>query len=81
MREHHELEFSDEQLAKIDEIYNETHSLCKVLSDDENLEWDMILLGEIAEFAAEHLASCGIKVHFPSIVTDGDNEVIRDFYE
>lgn len=51
-----ELELSSEQTARNDEIYSAVFELCKVLTEDEDLVWDMAFIGLIAEDAAAVLA-------------------------
>ena len=77
-----ELELSDEQIARNDEIYNAAFDFCKVMAENENLEWNMEILGQLADFAAELLTSHGSKVRFPSVVTEPDgSQHIEDFYD
>ena len=57
-----ELELSDEQVARNDEIYNAAFEFCKVLAEDKNLEWNMEILGQLADYAAELLTTHGSKV-------------------
>lgn len=79
--EHMELELSDEQFARNDEIYNAAFEFCKVMAEDESLEWNMEILGQIADYAAELLTSHGNKVRFPSVVTEPDgSQHIEVFY-
>ena len=75
-------ELSDEQAARCDEIYNAVYEMCKVVAGDENLEWDMYYLGEIAELAANMMVGRGYKVRFPAIVTEEDGSLhIEEYYE
>ena len=67
-----ELELSDAQLARNDEIYNGVHALCQMMAEDDALEWSMEIIGQIADYAAELLTSHGIRVRFPSVVTEPD---------
>lgn len=74
-------ELSDAQVERNDEIYNEVFDLCKIMAENENLEWDMEIIGQIADYAAELLSDHGIKVRFPSIVTEPDGtEHIEEYY-
>ena len=76
-----ELELSDEQTARNDEVYNAAYDFCKVMAEDENLEWNMEILGQLADFAAELLTGHGSKVRYPSVVTEPDgSQHIEDFY-
>ena len=75
-------ELSDEQTARCDEIYNAVYGMCKVLAEDENLEWDMHYIGEIAELAANLLLLRGCKIHFPSVVTyENGRQRVKEYYE
>ena len=75
------LELSDEQSARNDEIYNAAFDFCKVMAEDENLEWDMEILGQLADYAAELLTTHGSRVRYPSVVTEPDrSQHIEDFY-
>lgn len=76
------LEISDEQSARCDEIYNAVYEMCKCFTENENLEWDMAYIGEIAEFAANTLVLHGEKVRFPAVVTNQDgSQYIEEFYD
>ncbi len=73
---------SDEQLARCDEIYNVVYEMCKVIAGDEELEWDMYYIGEIAELVANMMVNRGYKVRFPAIVTEEDgSQHIEEYYE
>lgn len=76
-----ELELSDEQATRNDEIYNATYEFCKVMAEDENLDWNMEILGQLADYAAELLTTHGSRVRYPSVVTEPDgSQHIEDFY-
>ena len=76
-----DLELSDKQSARNDEIYNAAFDFCKVMAEDENLEWNMEILGQLADYAAELLTTHGSRVRFPSVVTEPDgSQHIEDFY-
>lgn len=80
--ESEELELSDDQAARNDEIYNAIFDMCKVVAGNDNLEWDMYYIGEIAELTANLLINRGEKVRFPAVVTDTDGKQhIEEFYE
>ena len=40
-----ELELNDDQIARNDEICNAVFELCKVLTENQELEWDMEYIG------------------------------------
>jgi len=76
-----DLELSDEQSARNDEIYNAAFDFCKIMAEDENLEWNMEILGQLADYAAELLTTHGSRVWYPSVVTEPDgSQHIEDFY-
>lgn len=76
------VELTDEQSERNDEIYNAVYEMCKVVAEDENLEWDMYYLGEIAELTANMMVNRGYKVRFPAIVTEEDgSQHIEEYYE
>jgi len=77
-----ELELNLEQLTRIDDIHNAVWKLCAVLTEDENLRWDMSYIGEIADLAAEVLVRDGHRVRYPAIVEDEDGtQHIEDYVE
>ena len=76
-----DLELSDEQSARNDEIYNAAYEFCKVMAEDEKLEWNMEILGQLADYAAELLTTHGSRLRYPSVVTEPDgSQHIEDFY-
>lgn len=76
------MEFTERQIEQLDRIDNAVHELCKVMLDKEDLNWDMSLIGNIADAAASILASKGWKVFYPAIVydKDGNESNIEDYY-
>lgn len=66
------LELTDAQADRNDDIYEAAFEFCKVLTENPDLEWDMAFLGEIADLAASIMTEQGHKVRFPSIVTEED---------
>lgn len=75
-------ELSNEQSARCDEIYNAVYEMCKVVVEDENLEWDMYYLGEIAELAANMMVNKGYRVRFPAITEDENGkQYVEEYYE
>ena len=64
-----------------DEIYNAAFEFCKVMAEDENLEWNMEIIGQLADFAAELLTNHGSRVRFPAVVTEPDDtQHIEEYY-
>lgn len=76
-----EVELNEEQVARIDEIHNAVMELCEIMCEDE-LEWDMAFIGEIADAAAEILTEQGKKVRYPAVVTNADgSQYIAEYYD
>ena len=65
-----EVELNDEQLARNDEIYNAAYDLCKVLLENEDMEWDMEYIGAVVEGAICEMLSRGHRVRYPGVLTD-----------
>ena len=76
-----EPELSDSQLERIDSVHNRVYDMCKIMTENDALEWDMSYIGEIAEFAAEYLAARGMAIRFPSVVTEESGiQYIEEYY-
>lgn len=75
-----ELELSDAQSARNDEIYNAAYEFCKVMAEDDDLQWNMEILGELADFAAELLTRHGSRVRYPAVVTEPDGRQYIEEY-
>lgn len=74
-------EFSNAQLERIDEVENAAFDFIKVLTEQPDLDWDMSLIGEIADMAADFLVSHGHQVRFPARVCEDDEHCrIVDYY-
>lgn len=67
-----ELELTDAQVERVDEVENAVYKMCCVMTENPDLEWNMEYIGEIADFAAELLAKLGHRVRYPAIVTEPD---------
>lgn len=79
---HEELEFSSGQLARLDEIDNAVHELLKVMTEDYDLEWDMEIIGSVADAVADILVLTGKRVRFPTIVGKQDgSQHIEEYHE
>lgn len=75
-----ELELSDAQSARNDEIYNAAYEFCKVMAEDDDLQWNMEILGELADLAAELLTRHGSRVRYPAVVTEPDGRQYIEEY-
>lgn len=76
-----ELELTDTQADRNDEIYEAAFEFCRVLTENLDLEWDMTFLGEITDIAASILTKQGHKVRYPSVVTEEDGtQYIEEYY-
>ena len=67
-----ELELLDKQIERNDEIFNAALDFCKVLTENDALEWNGEIIGQLADFAAELLTTHGNRVRFPVVVTERD---------
>lgn len=77
-----EVELSDKQSERNDEVYEAVFAMCKVLAENEELEWDMTYIGGIADFAASMLVSTGNRVQYPAVVTEEDgSQHVEEYYE
>ena len=78
--ENQEPELSDEQIVRIDEVENATFDYIRVLVENENMDWNMEYIGELADMAAELLTRHGFKVRYPAIVTNKDgSQTVEDY--
>lgn len=75
-----EVELSSEQIERNDDIYSAVFAMCRVLTENEELEWNMAYIGEIADFAASTLALAGNRVWFPAAVTKEDGSQYVEEY-
>ena len=75
------VELSSDQLERVDEIYNATHELLKVFVESEDLEWDMQLIGPVADYIASWLVKQGKQVRFPAVVETDEGLKTLDFWE
>lgn len=64
-------ELNEKQIEQLDRVYNATFELCKVLLDDYDLEYDMSIIGEVADAAASILSADRL-VYYPAVILDGD---------
>ena len=77
-----EPEFSDAQLERIDEIHNAVYDLCRVLTENDDLEWNMAYIGRIADVACAILVGNGHRIRYPARVTDDDSPgYIEEYYQ
>lgn len=79
-------EFTTAQLEQIDNVQNAAYDLLKTLyikskeTEPEELEWDMGLIGELADAAAEILKGHGHAAYYPYRETDKkENTEIHDY--
>lgn len=80
------VDFTYEQLCRIDEVYNAVEDMCYALTTPPvylNHEMHELKKSDVLEFAdtiAEMLTKAGYTVYFPTRETDGDEERITDIY-
>ena len=77
------VELNAKQCVRVDEVYEAVWEMCKVLTENPDLPWNMEFLGPIAEDVSETLTNYGFRVYFPAIVYDADKdeEYISEYYE
>lgn len=76
-----ELELDQDQIDRIDEIHNAVYELCQVLTQNEELEWDMSYIGDIADAACAILAQQGMRIRYPAVVyPQSGTAYIEEYY-
>ena len=74
MKKFEGVELTDAMVERNDEIYNEIYELCRIMTENPKLEWDMSIIGELADYAAMLLTDRGFNVRFYSIITEPDGK-------
>lgn len=73
-----EIEFSAEQLARLDNMYSAAAEFCRVLAEDPKLEENTEFIGEIVDYAVDTLVEkLRRPIRYPGIVTTYDSSGIR----
>ena len=67
-----EIELGEEHVEQLDKIYGSIHEICKIMTKNENLDYDMNYIGEIADSITDTLTAHGYDVYYPSVVTKED---------
>lgn len=75
-----EVELTESQLIRLDNMYNAAHDLCTVITEEPDLEFDMYYAGTIVEFAVMLLLERGKPIRYPGIVTDDDGSRVEEYY-
>lgn len=77
-----EVELSDAQLQRNDDIYAAVTKMCRVLTENNEQEFNMSIVGPIADYAAMLLTREGNKVRFPPVVQDTAGHIyIENYYD
>ena len=74
----------EEQEERIDEVYNAVLEMCCKLTagGEKEVEYNMALLGPLADNIAEYLTHNGYEVYFPTQTTEENGKtVIYNFYD
>lgn len=82
--EEEEPQFTREQEERIDEVYNAVLEMCCKLTagGEKEVEYNMALLGPLADNIAEYLTHNGYEVYFPTQTTEENGKtVIYNFYD
>lgn len=72
-------ELSDKQIERIDEVENAVYDLCKLLTQNDNIEWDMSYIGLIADTISDILVNKGFSINYPYISTEENGDIVRDW--
>lgn len=77
-----EYELSAEQLARIDEVENSIFAIIKIMTQNYDMEWDMSVIGDIADVVSARLTELGYKVLYPALILDEEGNAIgiSEFY-
>ena len=76
-----EIELNSNQIARIDEIDNAIYKVLTVITCNENLKWNIELIGPISDMIVEFLSNKGYIIYYPTIVDQDDgNRTISNFY-
>lgn len=76
------LEFTKEQMKRVDTVNNAAYEYLKVLTGDENLNWDEETIIELNNFAANLMYNNGFTIFYPTVVINEDGtKYITDVYE
>lgn len=82
--EEEEPQFTRVQEERIDEVYNAVLEMCCKLTagGEKEVEYNMVLLGPLADNIAEYLTHNGYEVYFPTQTTEENGKtVIYNFYD
>ena len=82
--EEEEPQFTRVQEERIDEVYNAVLEMCCKLTagGEKEVEYNMALLGPLADNIAEYLTHNGYEVYFPTQTTEENGKtVIYNFYD
>lgn len=76
------LEFTDEQVMRLDELENAAQEYLKIVTDKSDLPWNMEHIEKLNNLAADMMYRKGFKIYYPAIKTDLDGTQRKvDFYE
>ena len=67
-----EVEMSDAMAERVDDVENAVYALCCELAQNNELEWNIAYIGEIADIVCDILVEHGIRVNYPAVVTNED---------
>lgn len=84
LEEEEEPQFTRVQEERIDEVYNAVWEMCCKLTagGEKEVEYNMVLLGPLADNIAEYLTHNGYEVYFPTQTTEENGKtVIYNYYD
>lgn len=76
-----ELELTEEQVERLDELDDAAYRFLQVLMDDPGLAWDMRHIGELLDIAADFMYKNGFRIRYPAIEEGPDGARRVEYYE
>lgn len=71
---------SDPMVERINEIYQAVYQCACILAEKE-IEWDMSIIGIVADYMSSVLHRHGYRIRYPSVVTEKDgSQYIEGYY-
>ena len=67
-----DMEFTDEQLARLDEIDNTVFDCIRALAEKPDMEWDMQVIGNVTDAIKSTLSEFGLSVRHPGFIHHKD---------
>ena len=73
--------FNSYQTARQDEIENSIFEMIKIITCDDRLDWNMELIGDVADSVCDILSKKGYLIYYPNVTEDENGNIsISDFH-